>query len=146
VAAPLAQRRLQVVWMADDTSAVTGDAETLALALSNLLANALDFAPDGSALEMGVARDGAGLTFTLRDHGPGVPAYAAARLGERFFSTPRPRDGRKGSGLGLAIVQQVVQLHGGRLAFEDAAPGLRVRLSLPLAQAAGLTATALKKL
>jgi two-component system, OmpR family, sensor histidine kinase CreC len=133
LAAPLAQRRLQVVWVADDGSAVTGDAETLAMAISNLLANALDFAPDGSLLELGVEQQGPAVVFTLRDHGPGVPAYAVARLGERFFSTPRPRDGRKGSGLGLAIVQQVVQLHGGRLSFEDAAPGLRVRLALPAA-------------
>ena len=131
LAAPLAQRRLQLAWLSNDKSELTGDAETLAIAVSNLLANALDFAPDGSTLELDIARRGNDVVFTLRDHGPGVPDYAAARLGERFFSTPRPRDGRKGSGLGLAIVRQVAQLHGGRLGFEDAAPGLRVRLTLP---------------
>ena len=121
-------------WRQADESAVAGDAQTLALALSNLLANAMDFAPDGSVLELAVQRAGAAMALTLRDHGPGVPDYALARLGERFFSTPRPRDGSKGSGLGLAIVRQVVQLHGGTLAFEDARPGLQVRLSLPRAQ------------
>ena len=131
-AALLSQRRLQVAWLANDESELTGDAEALALAVSNLLANALDFAPDGSTLELGLARRGGELVFTLRDQGPGAPDYAAPRLGERFFSTPRPRDGRKGSGLGLAIVRQVAQLHGGRLVFENAAPGLRVRLVLPV--------------
>lgn len=130
LAAPITQRRLHVQWMANDEGALTGDAETLAMAVSNLLANAIDFAPDGSALELAITREGSHVVFTLRDHGPGVPGYAAARLGERFFSTPRPRDGRKGSGLGLAIVRQVAQLHGGWLAFEDAGPGLRVRLVL----------------
>lgn len=131
-AALLSQRRLQVAWLQNDESELTGDAEALAMAVSNLLANALDFAPDGSTLELGLARHGGELVFTLRDQGPGAPDYAAARLGERFFSTPKPRDGRKGSGLGLAIVRQVAQLHGGRLSFENAGPGLRVRLVLPV--------------
>lgn len=131
-AALLSQRRLQATWLQNDESELTGDAEALAMAVSNLLANALDFAPDGSTLELGLARHGGELVFTLRDHGPGAPDYAAARLGERFFSTPKPHDGRKGSGLGLAIVRQVAQLHGGRLSFENAGPGLRVRLVLPV--------------
>jgi two-component system sensor histidine kinase CreC len=78
-----------------------------------------------------VQREGASAVFSLRDHGPGVPAYALPQLGERFFSTPRPRDGAKGSGLGLAIVRQVALLHGGRVEFAPATPGLRVRLVLP---------------
>jgi len=78
-----------------------------------------------------VQREGSDVVFTLRDHGPGVPDFALPRLGERFFSTPRPRDGAKGTGLGLAIVRQVATLHGGRVNFEPADPGLRVRLWLP---------------
>jgi two-component system sensor histidine kinase CreC len=128
----LAQRRLQVQWLHADDTPVPVDAERLAFALSNLLANAIDFAPEGSVLELAVRRHGAHMRLSVRDHGPGVPAYALARLGERFFSTPRPRDGNKGSGLGLAIARQVATLHGGGLAFENAAPGLRVVLSLPM--------------
>lgn len=128
----LAQRQLQVRWLEADPTLVPVDAERMALALSNLLANAVDFAPAGSVLELSVCREGATMRLGIRDHGAGVPAYARPRLGERFFSTPRPRDGNKGSGLGLAIVRQVAALHGGGLAFEDAGPGLRVVLSLPI--------------
>jgi two-component system, OmpR family, sensor histidine kinase CreC len=75
-------------------------------------------------------------TISIRDHGVGVPPYALARLGERFFSTPRPAAGstdlpRKGSGLGLAIVRQVMALHRGRVSFEAAEPGLRATLHFP---------------
>jgi two-component system sensor histidine kinase CreC len=110
---------------------VPGDAARLRLALSNLMANALAHAPPGSAWDVDVTLDEAGhqLVWSLRDHGPGVPAYAMPRLGERFFSTGEGR----GSGLGLAIVRQVVWLHGGTLRFEAARPGLRVRLVLPRA-------------
>ena len=109
---------------------VRGDPEALALLWANLLGNAIDFAPAGSALDCTLeAREGR-WTLSLRDFGPGVPPEALDRLGEQFFSTTRP-DGRKGSGLGLALARQVAQLHGGQLHFEAAAPGLRVRLTLP---------------
>lgn len=133
MAGTLAQRRLQARWLDEHDVRVEGDAAQLTLAISNLLANAADFAPDGSTLELAVRRDGGEAVFTLRDHGPGVPDYAWPRLGERFFSTPRPRDGSRGSGLGLAIVRQVAALHGGHLTFEAANPGLRARLHLPAA-------------
>ena len=131
LAAPLAHRRLQVVWLHEDDTPIHGDAARLAMAVSNLLANAIDFAPEGSALELAARREDDRMLFTLRDHGPGVPDFAMQHLGERFFSTPRPRDGAKGSGLGLAIVRQVAVLHGGSVGFERAEPGLLVRLALP---------------
>lgn len=133
-AAPLRQRGLRWQWTGDaamlERARVQGDAEQLRLALSNLLANALAFAPADSTLDLALQQDTTGVQFSLRDHGPGVPDYALPQLGQRFFSTPRP-DGTKGSGLGLAIVRQVMLLHGGTLRIEPALPGLRVALHWP---------------
>ncbi|NRF69275.1 two-component system sensor histidine kinase CreC [Aquincola sp. S2] len=130
-AAALRQRAVTIEWRQRDAASVPGDAEQLRLALSNLLANALGFAPPGSTLAWSVAADANEVTIGLRDHGPGVADYALPQLGQRFFSTPRVADGRKGSGLGLAIVRQIVLLHRGRLRFEPAQPGLQVWLTLP---------------
>jgi two-component system sensor histidine kinase CreC len=140
LAAPIARRGLSLRWIHDlgwddspqGSTPLQGDRERIALALSNLLLNAIDFAPAGSTLEVGVRRDGMEMVFSLRDEGPGVPDFALPRLGERFFSTPRPSDGAKGTGLGLAIVRQVAALHRGSLTFEPAQPGLRVILRLAL--------------
>jgi two-component system, OmpR family, sensor histidine kinase CreC len=133
-AAALAQRRLQVAWAArDDALVVSGDPAQLGLALSNLLANAIDFAPAGSTLTLSLVREGTQAVWSLRDHGPGVPDYALPHLGERFYATARPGGTRKGSGLGLAIVRQVAALHGGALRITPASPGLRVALALPAA-------------
>jgi two-component system sensor histidine kinase CreC len=132
--APLLDARgLRVQWRQRDAVTVQADAEALALALANLVVNAAHHAPAGSTLEAAVQRDGAQAVLTLRDHGPGVPAYALPQLGNKFFSLPRPSDGRKGSGLGLAIVRQVIALHGGSISFEPQQPGLRVRVTLPAA-------------
>ena len=94
------------------------------LACSNLLANAIDFAPASSNVLVITTAD----ALVVRDSGPGVPDYALPRLGERFFTTQRPDGRRSGSGLGLAIVQQVMQLHHGRVQFSQLKPGLQVTL------------------
>ncbi len=130
-AARLAQRGLTVAWTAREAVAVEADAALLELAFGNLLVNAIDFAPAGSTLELAVGTTPTTARLTLRDHGPGVPPAAFAQLGQRFFSTARPGSLVKGSGLGLAIARRVAELHGGRLAFEAAEPGLRVTLVLP---------------
>ena len=131
-AAALQQRGLAVQWTRrDEAVAAYGDPAQLSLALSNLLANAIDFAPTGSALELSIDASEGRVRWTLRDHGPGVPDYALPHLGERFYATARPGSARKGSGLGLAIVRQVAALHGGTLTIKPASPGLQVELTLP---------------
>lgn len=127
----LALQGLRVVWTAHDTVAVDADPALLELAFGNLLVNAIDFAPAGSTLELAVSTTPTTARLSLRDHGPGVPAAGFAQLGKRFFSTARPGSLVKGSGLGLAIARRVAELHGGRLAFEAAQPGLKVTLILP---------------
>ena len=127
----LARKGLGVVWTARDAVTVDADAALLELAFGNLLVNAIDFAPTGSTLELAVSTTPTSARLALRDHGPGVPAVAFQQLGKRFFSTARPGSLVKGSGLGLAIARRVAELHGGRLAFEAAEPGLKVTLILP---------------
>jgi two-component system, OmpR family, sensor histidine kinase CreC len=136
-AARVAQRGITLARSGAEHVSVQGDAELIALALSNLFENAIDFSAAGQGVEVTVSSGAEEALVVVRDHGVGVPPYALARLGERFFSTPRPAAGpndlpRKGSGLGLAIVRQVMALHRGRVSFEAAEPGLRVTLHFPL--------------
>jgi signal transduction histidine kinase len=72
--------------------------------------------------------------LTVRDHGAGVPFAEREAMLQPFVRGEASRH-QPGTGLGLAIVQRTVQRHQGRLLLEDAAPGLRVRLDMPLAQA-----------
>ena len=112
----LVARSLDVTRALDADAQVRGERFLLSRALSNLLDNAIDFAPAHSTLQVTVARHGHTVRVELRDHGPGIPGYAAGRLFERFYSLPRPDGGAKSSGLGLAFVAQVASLHGGEVA------------------------------
>ena len=100
--------------------------ELLTLAIGNVLDNAIDFSPTGGSVRIRIE----GAQIHVRDYGPGVPDYALARLGERFYTTARPGGERSGSGLGLAIVRRVLALHGGSLHVHNEQPGLKVSLDL----------------
>jgi two-component system, OmpR family, sensor histidine kinase CreC len=107
-----AQRNVEVFVDVDPSIVARGDPFLLQRALSNLVLNAIDFAPRESAVTIDAGAVRGRVDITVRDRGPGIPAYATARLFEKFYSTPRP-GGRKGTGLGLAFVREVAQLHGG---------------------------------
>jgi two-component system sensor histidine kinase CreC len=90
-----------------------GDAFLLQRAISNLVRNAIDFAPRHSTIEIAARDAGSQIELTVHDYGPGLPPFAQRRAFEKFFSTARPDTGKKGTGLGLAFVREVATLHGG---------------------------------
>lgn len=108
---------------------VLGDPDLLASAIANLVDNALKYGGAGARVTVESRATQDHVVLAVKDDGPGIPAHALAHLGTRFFRLDRSVGGH---GLGLASVAAVVALHGGRMAFEDAAPGLLVRLEFPL--------------
>lgn len=114
---------------------VRGDALLLRQALGNLLDNAIGFSPRGGVVRIALWRGADDVGIEVCDQGPGVPAYAAGRLFERFYSLPRPGGG-KSTGLGLPFVREVAALHGGTVSVASAPGGgccARLALPLPLA-------------
>jgi two-component system sensor histidine kinase CreC len=114
---------------------VRGDALLLRQALGNLLDNAIGFSPRGGVVRIALWRGADDVGIEVCDQGPGVPAYAADRLFERFYSLPRPGGG-KSTGLGLPFVREVAALHGGTVSVASAPGGgccARLALPLPLA-------------
>ena len=129
--ARIAARRLQLrVDIAD--LEVDGDALLLRQALDNLLDNAIDFSPDGGAIELRAeARENRAL-ISVSDQGAGIPDYARERLFERFYSLPRP-DGARSTGLGLPFVREAIALHRGSVSVVNGAGGGAVAtIELPL--------------
>ncbi len=83
-------------------------------AFMNVLNNALAATPEGGVVRCSVeAQPGGWAGWSIEDSGPGIPPGERDRVRDRFYRG-RSAAGR-GSGLGLAIVQQIVELHGGRL-------------------------------
>jgi two-component system sensor histidine kinase CreC len=119
---------------ADAAAMLQGERFLVAQAVSNLVQNALEFTPRGGAVAVSLRRDHDRARVTVDDTGPGVPDYALTRLGERFYSLPRPDTGRKSTGLGLSIVREIARLHGGDVSLENRPEGgARATLWLDLA-------------
>jgi signal transduction histidine kinase len=110
---------------------VSGDPVLLAQALSNLIDNALKYAPRNGVIEVAVRKreDGAA-EICVSDDGPGIAAEEKSKVVERFYRGDASR-GTPGVGLGLSLVQAVAKLHGSVLEFLDRTPGLRVVLTIP---------------
>ena len=107
-----------------------GDREMIQQAVVNLLDNALKFSPPEGVIRLAASVVTNRLEIVVADAGPGIPAAERDRAVERFFRGEHARS-TPGSGLGLALVQAVAVLHGGSVALEDNAPGLRAVLRVP---------------
>ncbi|GAA3415456.1 sensor histidine kinase [Streptosporangium vulgare] len=110
---------------------VTGDALDLSRVLVNLVDNALRHTSAPVVVELWA--EGADAVLTVTDDGPGIPEADREWVFDRFtrLDSARSRD-EGGAGLGLAIVRETVHAHGGAVHLEDASPGLRAVVRLPL--------------
>jgi signal transduction histidine kinase len=114
---------------------ILGDRRRVEQILTNLLANAAKYTPNGGVVEVAAASVNGHVTLSVADNGPGVPESERDIVFDKFY---RGRDtlqrGEAGSGLGLAIVKSLVELHGGSVRIEESAPrGARFVVELPRA-------------
>jgi signal transduction histidine kinase len=103
---------------------ISGDAEELRAAFSNLLDNAVKYSDEEVRVAVSVsALDDKRVAVRVADRGIGIPSAQLKRIFKRFYRVPGRFMARvKGTGLGLFIVHSVVTKHGGRVFAES--PGL----------------------
>jgi signal transduction histidine kinase len=125
----MADRRLEMVVDVDELpERFWGDRALLRQALTNLVANAEQAMPGGGHITLAAQRVEAGVEISVTDEGVGIPEELQTRVFDLYFTTKED-----GSGIGLAVVQQIVQLHGGRIRLRSApGEGTHITLELPV--------------
>lgn len=114
---------------------VRGDRRKTAEVLSGLLHNATKYAPEGTAIAVGVAKDGDRAVVRVADEGPGVSAEDRERIFHPFVRGNGATAGIPGSGIGLYACRRIVEAQGGKLWYEDGnGSGSAFVFSLPLAK------------
>lgn len=113
---------------------IDGDSERLGRVVENLITNAIKYSPDGGRVEIALGRDDGWATFTVRDHGIGLPPDATERIFALGYRAPQAVDVAPGLGLGLYTASEVIRRHGGTIAATTmASGGAMFTVRLPLA-------------
>ncbi len=109
-------KRISVVHDGERGLQILGNGDEVALALGNLVANAVAYSPDNSRVVVAARTDEMMVDLTVTDQGIGIPAGEIDRIFERFYRVdPARHRSTGGTGLGLSIVKHVAASHGGEV-------------------------------
>jgi len=100
---------------------VLADQSALAVALRNLIDNAIKYSPGQSTVQVQWTKDDGRVAISVVDRGPGIPRKEQQAIFRKFMRGRAAADGNvPGTGVGLAMAQEIVRAHGGeiRLASE----------------------------
>jgi two-component system, NtrC family, sensor histidine kinase KinB len=113
------------------------DPERIAIAVANLVANAIRHTPAGGIVKLAAARDATTLRVVVTDSGEGIDPAFLPRIFERAVSLGEPdKGGPPRHGLGLSIAREIAVQHGGEvLAASEPGHGSVFTLVIPLAEA-----------
>lgn len=135
----LAEASMQLVLQIDELArdaVLTTDEDAIGQVLFNLIDNAAKYAAAGEPPEvtLHVASSGGGVTFTVADHGPGIPAALRERVFAPFDrgAVPMSQNDVPGVGLGLALARGLARDLGGELRLVESARGACFELALPV--------------
>jgi signal transduction histidine kinase len=129
---PLIHQRIEID-CSPDIPPILGESLKLHEVVSNLLDNALKYAPGGKKIVLGARAEDVQALLWVQDEGPGIPDEQKERIFERFYRLDEPRK-TAGTGLGLALVKEIALAHGGRVWVESTPDqGSTFYLSLPFA-------------
>ncbi|MFI4962802.1 MAG: ATP-binding protein [Legionellales bacterium] len=111
---------------------ILGNPTALGILIRNLVDNAIRYCNENGLIVVRLSKKNKEILLEVRDNGPGIPAELQTRVFERFFRVLGNKS--PGSGLGLAIVQQICELHGGRVVLDSQkeGTGLIVRVYLAI--------------
>jgi signal transduction histidine kinase len=135
----LAQARQTSIRLSTDGPVpLRADPDDLHLVWMNLLENAVRYSPEGTSVEVDVARkDGGRALVSFQDHGAGIAPADLPHVFERFYrGDPSRTRATGGFGLGLAIAKALVEAYGGTIKAESA-PGKGTLMTVELPMASG---------
>ncbi len=101
----------------------TCDKFMLQMVLSNLVENAVKYAPKETVITVKLYEKDHQLKLQVADEGPGVPQEERAKIFLKFYRIGNENTRKaKGSGLGLFLTQKIVEQHGGAIVVKENIP------------------------
>jgi two-component system phosphate regulon sensor histidine kinase PhoR len=132
---PIAAQKQQTVAtrVSPEAATIVTDAAKLHDIARNLIENAVNYTPDGGAIDVGADILDGRFHLTVSDTGHGIAPDDLARVFERFYRVDKSRTRPGGTGLGLSIVKHLVHVLDGEVtASNQAGGGALFTVTLPL--------------
>jgi PAS domain S-box-containing protein len=107
---------------ADGELLVSGDKMRLEQVLTNLLGNAVKYAPNAREVSMIAIRTGNEIRISVKDQGPGILPENQQHIFSQFYRVKEQERKTSGLGLGLYISKDIIDRHGGRI-WVESTPG-----------------------
>ena len=114
-------QRVELVLEADPRlPLIQADPRSMEEVLCNLIANAVNYSPDGGKVRVSASRRGDYLEIRVSDTGIGIEPEEIPKIFDKFYRVKHPRTRQViGTGLGLSIVKGIVESHRGSVEVES---------------------------
>ena len=106
------KKQIELFTHHDGDVLIQADLNRMKQVIINLVANAINYSPEGSRVDVLVEAGETSDRLIVRDNGIGIDSKEIGRIFERFYRVDKARSRNSGgTGLGLAIVKHIVDLH-----------------------------------
>ena len=110
---------------------IQGRPHALAVLVSNLVSNAIQYTPQGGKVAISVFKKEGKAVLRVSDNGPGIPEQDRTRIFDRFYRIlDKKQTGITGSGLGLSIVKSIADAHNAAINVHDGLDGKGVSFEI----------------
>lgn len=127
-------RDIELIYSEQALARIKGDQSQIAMAISNLIENAINYSPEGTRVAVALRVNDGLAEVSVTDQGIGIPEKDLERIFERFYRVDPARSrATGGTGLGLSIVKHVATNHGGDVSVwsvEDAGSTFTIRFPI----------------
>ena len=113
------EKNIQLDNLISSEHVIKTDKDSFRTILSNLIANAIKYSPDGSTISLKSSISETDITIEIADEGYGIEKQNLNRVFDRFYRTDKARAHTKGTGLGLSLVKQLTNRLGGNVSVES---------------------------
>jgi len=115
---------------------ITADRDRISSVISNLIGNAVKYAPGGTGIEINCVVDNGKVVVSVKDEGPGIKPRDIERIFDRYYRVDADHTKHvAGFGIGLYLSAEIIHLHGGNIWVEsESGRGATFYFSLPIAK------------
>lgn len=117
----------------DAETVLPADKNKIQLVITNLIENAIKYAPSGTPIQVRISSDHNEVKFEIIDQGPGIAEQDALKIFDRFYRVQNADTKQiAGFGIGLYVCKEIIELHQGNIGVESTlGEGSRFWFTLP---------------